>query len=251
MVSDTFLSIFQDKCRSLLPVFKERVLPVEHIEHGILTSEGFAFCVLADLLEVGAILESGTGGGKSGLIWRKFFPGKPFVTVDQKLLSEIARERLLPSSQTIIITGDGSTLLPSLLEGGFKDQRVAVFIDGPKREASIDLAKRCYKFPNVVFVGVHDVHAFEVDAHLLKRGILNNVTRQRFDEWDVPKFLTDESWFVDLSASLDIVVPSKTGKYWKPNYYKNVPEFKSIKFGSYGYTIGFALKELYYSRIVS
>ena len=234
MIEEAFLK----SCVSHVGPFKERVLPLGFFEHGILTSEGFAFCVMCELYGVNVILESGVCMGRSTMIWAKYFGRKvKIVGVDHKPFDPDVRHSLKKMGVKLIVA-DSLEQFPILLER-YVGCRVAVFIDGPKDANSIRLAKKCYKRSNVKFVGVHDVHKWNFDQHKLDRGEKDNIARVLFDRWDVPKFLTENEEFLQRYSELDEVYKRRK-RFWTPYKYRG--EEPGESFGSYGFTVGFAVK---------
>ena len=61
--------------------FEKRVMPNTKISRGILNSEGFAFCALAEELGVDLIVESGVCNGGSTTILGKYFSKIPIVSI--------------------------------------------------------------------------------------------------------------------------------------------------------------------------
>ncbi|GAG72228.1 unnamed protein product [marine sediment metagenome] len=231
------LTLQFEKCLSL---FSERVLPVPNLEHGILVSEGFALCSIFDLFKVDVILESGVCNGKSTLMLRRYF-GKTVIikAVDIKGISSSVQLSL--GDIVDFKRGDSEHLFPKYIKR-WSNKRIGVFIDGPKREAGVKLAKSCFAAPNVVVVGVHDMHRKEINQHEVDRGKKYNNTRRIFDKIKTSKFLTDEDWYVKKTYILDKIVKNRHTKYWTPYGYKNCDAKTRGNFGSYGFTIGFLMK---------
>ena len=228
-----------ESCALHLNRFMVKVLPLGFVEHGILTSEGFAFCAMCELFDVNMIIESGVCMGRSTTIWAKYFGRRvKIIGIDHKPFDPDVRHSLKEMGVKLILD-DSLNRFPVLLKQ-YADRKIAVFIDGPKDENSIWLAKKCYEQNNVKFVGVHDVHKWNFDRHKLDRGEKNNIARKLFDKWDVPKFLTENQRFLQRYKDLDQIFRNSE-RYWVPYGYKYAGK-KEEKFGSYGLTIGFALK---------
>lgn len=225
----------QEQCKLTLPTFCSRVLPIEWMPRGILTSEGLAFCAMADLFQIDTVLESGIAEGRSTEMWARYAPSIRRIAVDWKLPSN-ARLQSLIALGTWVINGDARDDLAHLLRESER-RTVGVFIDGPKGEPAVKLAVECMSFDCVKFVGVHD---------LARK--LNWAERQVFEAVPVSKWYTDEGWFVDNYGHLDVDGShwdDAQGTKWEPYWRLDRKDGKiSISGrGSYGYTIGFLYKE--------
>ena len=205
------------------PVYNSKVNKLDSfnqkLSRGILNSEGLAFCALADFFNSEMIIESGVCNAGSTTIWGKYFSDIPIVGIDIDITAQAAiRTCIYPN--VVLLEGDGRKIIPQMI-GEFSDKNISVFIDGPKNDAAIKLAQRCFEFDNVRMVGVHDIF----------RRLYGKETevRKLFDSLGVHKFCTDEEWFVDEYSYMD--VDNDGSKYI-------VPE----KYGLYGPTIGFFLK---------
>jgi len=226
-------SAIQQQCRRSISRFKKRVLPIIWTPRGILLSEGFAFCAVADLFNLDVILESGVWNGRSTEIWAKYFlPEINITAIDIKLQKE-AIKRLAPYSVNLI-EGDSHTLLCDCIRT-FHQKRIGVFIDGPKGPAAIELGKTCLTFSNVAFVGIHDVHKLSYGK--------KNETRIKIEKWPKVQFFSDEDWFVETYAGLDEGESQRDDEQritWKPYELVVDPGMSRRELGSYGPTIGFA-----------
>ena len=215
--------------------FRERVFPIEWSPRSILTSEGFAVCVMADLHKVDVLIESGVCNARSTVMWARYMPAGEIVAVDWKLIGK-ARERLEPYDVTFI-EGDATNILPAdidLREG----QRIGVFIDGPKGVEAVNLACRCMDYPQVAFVGVHDMANLLHGKPHAERAMLESAG---WSQW-----FTDEEWFVNAYGELDedeSHLDIEQGTQWTPGF-RNELGKSPIPLGSYGHTIGFLHKEL-------
>lgn len=218
-MSDTGL---QNVFSTWIDKFKSKVMPNAKISRGILNSEGFAFCALAEQLGVDLIVESGVCNGGSTTILGKYFTDIPIVSVDVVLKMEAVIRTSIFHNVTLA-TGDGNTLLPQMCEL-FADKKIAVLIDGPKGVNAITLAGKCFSYDNVVMVGIHDM--FKALCGELKQD------RILFDGLQVKKFVTDDEDFVKEYGHL---LNGNDGNPRNKKYY-------SEEHGGYGPTIGFMLK---------
>jgi len=56
------------------------------------------------------------------------------------------------------MVGDSKVILPDVVKNGVEYNRIGIFIDGPKGEGALNLAKNLYtKYSNIVCVGYHDM----------------------------------------------------------------------------------------------
>lgn len=207
--------------------FKSRVFPVEWVPRGILMSEGFAVCAIADYITVDLIIESGIFNGKSTVIWSKYFSHSnvPVIAVDL-VIREKAKENLktfVDNKQLTVISGNGIELLPELIQQN-TGKRIGLFIDGPKSYEAVDLAKVCFSLgSNVLFSAFHDSNKA-------------STTRGYLEKWNVNKFYTDDEDFVKEYSFLDVdesKYDCEQNLQWTP--YKILPD-RSLG-GSYGMTM--------------
>jgi hypothetical protein len=106
------------------------------------------FLNLCEEMRVTLIMESGV---RNGVSTRIIAASKvaPLVSVDRSAL------RLdLPTGVTFV-QGDSCYVIPRLLNLN-RDKRIAVLIDGPKREVARALKDVCLQHPAVQFVALHD-----------------------------------------------------------------------------------------------
>jgi hypothetical protein len=223
----------QEQCKLTLPAFRNRVLPIEWMPRGILTSEGLAFCAMGDLYHINAVFESGVAEGRSTEMWAKHWPRTQILASDLKWPSP-QRRKVLQDLGVHLFQQDTTRIMCASLASR-KHSRIGVFIDGPKGEAAVKLAVECMAFDCVKFVGVHDLSQK-----------LNRTERQLFDAVPLLKWYTDEGWFVDNYGHLDhddSHWDEEQGTKWTP-YTRHEKDKPSIDRGSYGYTIGFLCKDL-------
>lgn len=222
-MNELFDNIFSNSIEK----FKNSVLPVEWVPRGILMSEGFAVCAIADYTKVDLIIESGIFNGKSTVIWSKYFSkiNVPVIAVDL-VVREKAKENLksfISNNQLTVLTGNGITLLPELIKQN-SDKKIGLFIDGPKSYEAVDLAKVCFSLGNnVIFSAFHDSNKA-------------STTRDYLDKWNAEKFYTDDDDFVAKYSFLDADESHydiEQNLQWTP--YKILPD-RSMG-GSYGMTM--------------
>ena len=182
--------------QSELDKFVQRVMPNEKISRGIINSESFAFCAIANHLNIDLVIESGICNAGSTVIWAKYFLNmEPIIAIDVDIKQE-AVDRLEPHNNVIIVHGNASVEMPSLIKK-MPNARIALFIDGPKNARAVQLAKRCFEFPQVQLIGVHDMCKIFYGNQVCEG-------RKKMDEWSTEsKFYTDEPEFVSLYKTLD------------------------------------------------
>lgn len=155
-------------------------------ENSVLFSEAFAFTSFCRLHDVDVILESGVYKGFSTEVWSLFvgevlavdlFPHEPVL--------QAAQLRLSSRNNAKVMRGNGKTVLPQLIEQR-PQQRIAVFIDGPKGELAIRLALKLREYPQVAFVAMHDMGPYK--SALRGYGAF---------------FFSDEPWFQASYGHLD------------------------------------------------
>ena len=229
--------ILQKQCQMSIGRFKDRVLyRTPWATRSILMSEGFAFCAVADFLDVDAIFESGIYNGRSTQMWANYFPLEVnIVAIDKRDFRRAATNRLAPYKNVTLLRGNGPTELNKLI-AKFPEKRIGIFMDGPKGRRGVGFGKEALKKSNVVMVAIHDMSKIKG----------NEVTdgRPEFETWEMSKFLTEEEWFVKEYSWLD----TEESQYdsgqkltWHPYIIVSGKgkEFDR-KLGSYGPTIGFA-----------
>jgi hypothetical protein len=217
--------------------FTERVLPLHHKNRGILTSEGFAFCALADALDVDVVIESGIYLGKSTEIWCRYFQGSTteVIAMDVKLLPGALS--VLEPYDVDLQECDSMQELPRLVDA-LSGKKMALFIDGPKDMNGKRMAADLLKRPGVQMVGMHDIH------RVSRRR--SNPSRAWFDAWDCDKFATDEDWFVKRFCYLDLKDTSWDAEQkvrWIPYELVTHRNNGERALGSYGPTIGIGFAE--------
>lgn len=226
----------QQQAKQSIARFRERVLPIHWTPRGILTSEGFAVCAMADLCGIDALIETGICNARSTEMWAKYLPAPgAIIAIDWKITDD-ARARLAPYNNVLLCEGDAVRLLPSTVKQ-MRKRRVGVFIDGPKGAAAVDLARQCLAHPHVAFVGVHDMAKLLHGRPHAERVVLEATGRL---QW-----FTDDQWFVDAYENLDADDShwdDGQGTRWTPGF-RNERGKEPVPLGSYGYTIGFLHKD--------
>jgi len=209
--------------------YREILSRIEWVPRGILLSEGFAFCAVADLFEINTIIESGIFNGRSTQIWAEYFPKDITILAIDQSLKGATIERLREYKNVWLIQDDSRKALKDQISL-LSNKKIAIFIDGPKGYRAVDLARACLESENVIFVGVHDVPKSEK-------------ARQIMEKWDVSLFFTDEDWFIEAYKWLDRNESNwNLGKERKWIPYKIIYDYgkSTLELGSYGPTIGFA-----------
>jgi hypothetical protein len=206
--------------QSYLKSFTSKVMQSNNrIARGILNSEGFAFCALAEFLDIDFIIESGVCNAGSTVIWAKYFSNIPIVAIDIALTSTAAIRTCLYHNITLI-QADSRKVISEIIHN-FSDQKFAIFIDGPKGDRAIKLAVSLFDKPQVQLIGIHDLY----------QRLYNQVfpARQLFNSLPYKKFCTDDAEFIEEFSFLD---NDKDGNsYPKPD-----------KYSLYGPTMGLIYK---------
>jgi hypothetical protein len=185
------INSFKKQCAQSIKRFENKVLPLDYIKNGILLWEGFAFCALLDLFNIDMIIESGIAGGRSTEIFARYFNGR-IIAIDNADYYGLDRfnatkSRLARYKNVTCLNADSIFVMPKLISQN-PDKSIALFLDGPKGLKAMRLAQRCFAFPNVKFVGIHD--QCKESYHQL-------------DRWDKTFFYTDSHWFIARYSYLD------------------------------------------------
>ena len=162
------------------------ILPVDETGGGIWNHELFAFCVLCDMLKIEMIIEGGTGKGKSGEVFGKYFD-IPIYSVDFKQRND-TKIRLKKYANICLKNGNSNKIIPRIINQ-FPEKRIALCLDGPKDGEGIALAEECFKLRNVLAIGIHDM--------------LEIKDRRVMDAWGNVILYTDEKWYVDKYRHLN------------------------------------------------
>lgn len=210
--------------------FRQLVGSVEWTPRGILTSEGFAFCAMADLCKIDTVIESGIYSGRSTEIFARYLPNARIIGVDWQI-NPHTRERLSRYGVELI-EGNATTRVVGEL-AKLKNRRTGIFIDGPKDDAAIELARACMRHEAVQFVGIHDMARLLNSKPHKARSILESLGGV---QW-----YTDVEWFVEAYSYLDEDDSNwddEQGTKWEPGFRCERGKGR-IPLGSYGYTVGF------------
>jgi len=213
--------------------FQKKVMPNEKISRGILNSEAFAFCALADYFKVDLVIESGICNGGSTEIWCKYFTKRTFLNInpvtaiDVKILPKAAIRLLSYRDHVTLVEANSVLYIPKMISQ-ITNGTIAVFIDGPKNRIGVELAQKCLSFPQVKLVAIHDMCCVFYNSQRC-------IGRQYMDQWKgVEKFYTDNPEFIYTYKKLD-------------GSFADIPHEKYIygppeKRRGYGPTVGLAWK---------
>lgn len=231
---------YKIQCTKSIDGFKDRVFGEKNtpwVSRGILTSEGFSVCAAMDLYNIDMFIESGVYNGRSTQMWANYRTDIPIITMDKEYITESAYQRLSKYDNLEIRKSNAFDIIPSLIKQN-SDKTIGIFLDGPKGEPAYNFATGLYRNKNVTFICFHDMSK---DV-----GRRPSFERRR-KQIGAKEFFTDEQWYVDAYSFLDDGEKSKPhdlGDSWAPytHTYKDgtVKDFG----GSYGWTIGFYLKEI-------
>lgn len=146
-------------CETYLDEFKNKVLPMDYLNYCITIMEGFSFCMMAKYFDINMIIESGTAEGMSTEIWGRYFDF-PIFSIDsteyygQELFNN-TKERLSRYPNIKCLKGDSNIIMPDIISKN-TNNKIALFLDGPKSGKAVILGEKCFKYPNVPFLGIHD-----------------------------------------------------------------------------------------------
>jgi|TARA_R110000744_G_scaffold197364_1_gene316625 hypothetical protein len=150
MISDEILLERFNKCNQSIP----------YQNHGIMPMEAFALCKYIKDNEITVLIESGTAYGYSTEVLGNMFPDIKIITIDiirnyGQSVQNITQDRLSYLNNVSCVVGDSNKELPKLIDS-FKEETIAIFIDGPKGKDAKKLAYKCNEYDNVVFSACHD-----------------------------------------------------------------------------------------------
>jgi len=224
-----------DKCRVSLEDYKVAIKSIQWVARSILLSEGLFVCALSELFEVDLFIESGIYEGKSTEIWGNYFlDKKTSVIAMDAVIREGVRSKLSHLSGLEVMQGDGVIKLPQIVKAEIsKDKRIGIFIDGPKGEVAVNLAKKLIVKDNVKFVAVHDCHKMSFGKV--------NYTRTALEQYRGDKFFSDSTLFLDKYRSLDTADIGQLDEGQQFRWYPGGLEMEdgsSRLLGSYGPTVG-------------
>lgn len=224
-----------NRCDSTLNKYKDAIEAIKWSERSILLSEGLLVCAMADLFNIELFVESGVYEGKSAEVWGRYFLNKnvDILAIDA-VIRNGARKRLSYLPNVKLLAGDGVSVLPSTVNTQVNKKRnVGVFIDGPKGEVAVNLAKKLIVQDNVKFVAVHDCHKLSFG--------LTNYTRTALEKYEGDKFFSDSPLFVEKYGYLDTPDIGKLDKGQRTRWYPgrlDVENKDTRHLGSHGPTVG-------------
>lgn len=155
-------------------------------DRGVFNSEMLLACSIMAEVGVEAIVESGRANGHSTEIIARFFPNKKFYSIDtsNEVTKDFSRYNNLE-----LVTGDSTQII-----GNYIKEDCAVFIDGPKGEKALKLAKilLCNETVKVVFI--HDLYSPSPERKVAEKAFENIIFSD--DEKFVSKFsyLDKDCW---------------------------------------------------------
>lgn len=155
-------------------------------DRGVFNSEMLLACSIMAELDLKAIVESGRANGHSTEIIARFFPNKKFYSIDtsNKVTKDFSRYNNLE-----LVTGDSTQII-----GDYIKEDCAVFIDGPKGEKALKLAKilLCNETVKVIFI--HDLYSPSPERKVAEKAFENIIFSD--DEKFVSKFsyLDKDCW---------------------------------------------------------
>ena len=151
-----------EKLIDMVEEFLKLTKNIEYKNHGIMPMEAFSLYKYCRDNKIDVLLESGTANGYSTELLGNLLPDVTIYTIDMTNLygpdtQKNTQERLSYLSNVNFVIGDSVSILPKLIEQ-CKNNRIGVFIDGPKGNTALLLANEVIKYSNVLFVGCHDLH---------------------------------------------------------------------------------------------
>lgn len=131
--------------------------------NSVFFSEAFALYSLAKKYKIDILIESGVYRGGSTSVWGRTLSNLEIFSVDYvkeglnpRQKWDGVRSTLGPLYPNItFIEGDGNKVLPEIIEKN-TNKKIGVFVDGPKDEKGLNLAKKCLSYDNVCFSSLHD-----------------------------------------------------------------------------------------------
>jgi soluble P-type ATPase len=152
--------------------FKNTITNTWLTPRGVVFSEGFALCSLIKHFDVDLVIESGVAYGGSTEMMAQF-TNKPIMAIDTfEAYSDsyvYVKDRMSKYDNVLLVQGDSYEKIPEILRS-FKDNKVGLFIDGPKGIEAVELAHRIYfEDDRVKFICIHDIKYRSTEALLCKR----------------------------------------------------------------------------------
>lgn len=142
-----------------IEIFRKRTQSLGYRPKAIFPSEMFIFATQAKHWKIDHIVESGVGYGGSTSYLIKLFPNIKISCVDNDRYRQFDRVKILLKRQTPnieLFKGESVKLLPRIVRKS-RAKRIAVLIDGPKRQRAVELANHLKRDRRVRFVAVHDL----------------------------------------------------------------------------------------------
>jgi hypothetical protein len=145
----------------IFKIYKDELISLSqepYYDRGIMPTEAFAFISYCKSFQIDTIIESGTAFGQSCYLYAKYL-GINIHTIDNishygNKAQAIAKERCKDLPVTFH-EGDSNKVLPKLIEQ-YSNNKIAVFIDGPKGGEAQQLRRKIWSYKNVVIAALHD-----------------------------------------------------------------------------------------------
>ena len=192
---------------------------------GILHSEMALIIHICRRLGIEVVIESGRARGQSTYMLAKYLPGVDVHSVELRDHPDeaIARERLSRCGNVRLYHGDGTQILPRIVEA--HRQRIAVLCDGPKGAAAVGIVAEC--FAKGALAGfIHDMRRLDHGAPSPHRAdAIARLPNHAFS--DDPRIVSAASW-------MDATIIAEGGPAG--------PAHEAV-FGSYGPTVGVFLNQ--------
>jgi hypothetical protein len=131
--------------------------------NSIFFTEALVLYTMAREHNITHFIESGVYRGGSTSLWCRVFPDIQLHSIDYVREGNDPRKKWNAVSSTLssmysnieFIEGDGNVKVIELIQK-YPNEKIGVFIDGPKDEVGLRLAEQCIKFDNVCFSSLHD-----------------------------------------------------------------------------------------------
>ncbi len=189
------------QCEASYKRYEKSVRDVSPRNGCMLKAENFCFCCMCELYSVDVIIETGVFFGASTEMFARYFEGSETEIHAIDISWPDGLQEKLQSYKNIKETycADGTQKILELITK-FKDKKIAVFIDGPKGEQQLSLAKKIIN--SVEFVALHDVGR-EYCMYTAEPQV-EVETHDNFVEWDRSMFITTEDWFANKYSHMNI-----------------------------------------------
>lgn len=140
---------------SLVLDYKQSIKNIKYRRTGIRFSEGFLLHILCRIYNVDLVIESGVNYGMSTRILVNC--GMSIISLDRKPVCKEIADVFENNPNAKFVMGESPKTLPEILDDvKYKNKKIGVFIDGPKRLLARQLAEKAFSYDNVFFVGIHD-----------------------------------------------------------------------------------------------